>query len=374
MFNGDLLWNDNVTKRRWENTNDTLQQLPRIALDGAKQSIVDSPLFWDLDSEYTFFYREDGDRGHRADLYPRAYLPLTWKNYLSVEPSVGWRHTSWIMDRREDENLDRSTYRQIYDLELDLSTEFSKVIDSPVASADRIRHSIKPQAVYAYTPDQDQSDLPDFGTAIDRIAEKNTITYSLTNTFTARRKAQASPTGTARHAAPENTRKAVSALPRAYEYSRFCRFYLEQTYDIAAAREDAPEPFSDIFGELDIDIGPYVHVDADAEFDPYDSHLSSHNVAAVLADRRGDRLWIEHRYERDASESLHATLALRLTGRLTARGEYERDLQADNDILKGAGFLYTSQCWAFDFFYSVEDDDQRVSFNLTLNGLGGFGD
>ncbi len=274
-LNGDLRWDDNVINRRWEDSDDTLQQLPVISFNGAKQQAFDTGIYWDLDSEYTYFFREDGDRGHRADLYPRAYLPLKWKNYLSVEPSAGWRQTTWRMDRREDDTLDRSTYRQIYDARLDLSTEFSKVMVSPVAAADRIRHSIKPRVIYEYIPDQDQSDLPDFDTSIDRIDETNQITYSLTNTFTARAAAAARTAVPSREKADaekgrrppdriapsprqtaENARTIAvqedQAAPQRFDYHRFCRFYLEQTYDIAAERDDDPEPFSDIYGELDV--------------------------------------------------------------------------------------------------------------------------
>ena len=193
-LNGDLRWNDNVTKRRWEDTNDTLQQLPVIQFDGVKQQAFDTDVYWTLDSEYNYLYREDGPRGHRTDLYPRAYLPLKWKNYLSVEPSVGWRHTTWVMDRWEDESLDRSTYRQIYDARLDLSTEISKIMGSPVKTVDRIRHRIKPRVVYEYIPDQDQSELPFFSDR-DRLDGQNRVIYSLTNTFTART-AKAAPRAT----------------------------------------------------------------------------------------------------------------------------------------------------------------------------------
>jgi LPS-assembly protein len=130
-LNGTLLWNDNVTNRRWEATDDTLQQLPVIEFNALKQQAFGTGVYWDLDSEYTYFHRQDGERGHRTDLYPRAYLPLKWKNYLSVEPSVGWRQTAWVMDRQEDDSLDRSTYRQIVDARLDLSSEFSKIMRSP---------------------------------------------------------------------------------------------------------------------------------------------------------------------------------------------------------------------------------------------------
>ena len=378
-FNADLLWNDNVTNRRWEETDDTLQQLPRIEFDGAKQKVFSSLFYWDLDSEYTYFYREDGDRGHRADLYPRVYLPMKWKNYLSVEPSAGWRQTSWVMDRREDQTVDRSTYRQIYDLKLDLSTEFSKIMASPVTAVDRMRHSIKPQVIYTYVPDEDQTDLPDFDTAIDRIAAENSVTYSLTNILTGRREKKR--TAASKTIAEQDNAQPQpdippkgEAAPPTYDYNRLGRLYLEQTYDIAAARDDEPEPFSDIFGELDIHFGSYFRFDADASFDTYDSQFSSHNVAAIVADNRGDELRIQHRFERDESESIRCKLAIKLTHRLMVRGEYERDLEADNDILKGGGFLYTAQCWALDFFYSLEDDDDHsVSLNLHLMGLGGFG-
>ena len=396
-LNGDLRWNDNVTNRRWEDTDDTLQQLPVIEFDGIKQRAFGTGLYWKLDSEYTYFYREDGPQGHRTDLYPRAYLPLQWKNYLSVEPSAGWRQTTWVMDRREDETLDRSSYRQIVDARLDISTEFSKIMGSPIKTVDRIRHSVKPQVVYEYIPDQDQSDLPDFDTGIDRINAANTVTYSLTNTFTARTTkttrstipADKDTVAAAEKRPPDRNQKELAAAegsgrpgriqddqatPETFDYKRFCRFYLEQTYDIGGARNDDPEPFSDIYGELDFNFGRYLNINANARFDTYEGHFASYNVAGAVADRRGDRLRIEHSYDKDDNESISGTLSVKLTERLTARGEYERNLLAEKDLLKGAGFLYTAQCWSVDFFYAREGEDNKFLFSINLMGIGGFGE
>ena len=379
-LNGDLIWNDNVTNRRWEESDDTLQQLPVIQFNGVKQQAFGTGVFWDLDSEYTYFYREDGERGHRSDIYPRAYLPLRWKNFLSVEPSAGWRHTAWVMDRREDDTLDRSAYRQIIDARLDLSTELSKVMGSPVAAVDRIRHSARPRVIYEYIPDQDQSDLPYF-TALDRIGEKNLVTYSLTNTLTARTTKTFRSTTKARDslvseagAGLKNPMQGGTPTPTSFNYYRFCRFYLEQSYDIDAARDDQPEPFSDIYGELEFNFGRYVAVDSNARYNPYDNNISSHTIGAAIADHRGDRLWIEHSYQKDAFESIRGTLSVKLTDRLTARGEYERNLLAKKDLLKGAGFLYTAQCWSVDFFYAREGEDNKFLFSINLMGIGGFGE
>lgn len=377
-FNSDLLWRDNVTSRRWETSDTTLQSLPAIAFSGTKQPLWDSSLHWDLASGYTYFYREDGERGHRMDLYPRVYLPWSWKNYLALEPSAGWRQTAWVMDRRESETLDRSSYRQIYDARLDLSTELSRVMGSPLPGVDRIRHSVLPRVTYQYVPDQDQSDLP-FFTAVDRIAPVNRVSYSLTNLFTARRPRASSSgaaTGSGDPAPAEGLHPSMQTQPpavQAFDYERFCRFFLGQSYDIAAARDNRPRPFSDLLAELQFNLGRYVRVDSDAAYNTYTSRFSSHMVSAVLSDRRGNRLGLAHHYRDSINESVRGTLLLRLSDRLKARGEYERNLLDDTDIVKGAGILYTAQCWSVDFYYAVEGEDNRFSFMINLMGIGGFG-
>ncbi|BBO89353.1 LPS-assembly protein LptD [Desulfosarcina ovata] len=387
VFNADLLWNDNVVKRRWAEEDDTLQQLPVVMFNGLKQEVLDSGLYWDIDSEYTYFYREDGERGHRTDIHPRAYLPLRWNNFLSIEPSVGWRQTTWVMDRRTDDDLSRTSTREIYDFELDLSTEISKIMASPFGIADRIRHSIKPEVVYAYIPEQDQSDLPYF-TSSDRIEEANRITYSLTNTFTARMARPAPPSSSPSPGADEpatapppsptlppqdaETVPSPETVP-AFNYHRFCRFYLEQSYNIAAARENEREVLSDIYGELEIDLGRYLSVDADAEYDTYDTRFSAHNVEIRLKDNRGDQLSVEHRYKTRVNKSICGTLSVVLTDRLTVRGEYERNLMEEKDIVQGVGFLYQAQCWGMDVFFADEDGDLSVSVLINLMGVGNIG-
>jgi LPS-assembly protein len=66
---------------------------------------------------------------------------------------------------------------------------------------------------------------------------------------------------------------------------------------------------------------------------------------------------------------------LKLTDRLTVRGEYERNLLDGYDIIRGAGLLYTAQCWSVDLFSSVEkgDDNKQLAVLFTLTGIGGFG-
>ena len=74
-FNADARWYDDVVKRRSGAPDDTLQSLPEVTLDGTKQKIAGTPVYFDLLTGYSHFYREEGTYGQRADLYPRIYYP-----------------------------------------------------------------------------------------------------------------------------------------------------------------------------------------------------------------------------------------------------------------------------------------------------------
>lgn len=357
-------WNDNVVKRRWSQEDDTVQKLPRIDFDGSKQEILTSNIYYDIESEYTYFYRQDGDRGQRIDLYPRVYYPMKFKNYFSLEPSIGWRETAWRMDKAPGAALkDQHMSREIYDAQVDMSTEFSRVFDASLFKIDKIRHAVTPGLTYNYTPDLDQSKYPDFDDELDVISPENTVTWSLTSTFTSR----------SLPATAQGKTETTHKKPDLYSYNRFCRIYLEQSYDITKHRDDDPEPFSDISGELDLSMGAYVTIDADAKWDPYDEGFNAHNVALSLHSKRGDALTAEHRYEKNSVESIVGSAEAVLTDRLTARFSYERNLLTEKDITKSAGFLYKAGCWSLDLNFIEEESDQKVAFVITLYGIGAFG-
>ncbi len=58
---------------------------------------------------------------------------------------------------------------------------------------------------------------------------------------------------------------------------------------------------------------------------------------------------------------------------LEVYADYERDLYGTQDIKKGLGFLYKTQCWSIDFSYTHEDNDRKYAFIINLYGIGEFG-
>jgi LPS-assembly protein len=378
-------------------------RLPFLAFDGAKQQFQKTPFYFDLHSEYDYFYREQGSRGHRADLHPRFYLPYHYKNYFTFEPSIGLRETVWYTTKLDDDVLtpkvdeDRFQHRELYDIKLDLFSEISRVYHPDWSFVDRIKHTLRPQIVYDYIPPTSQDQFPnfdspisdlgesrecisaldnDFVNRIDRIDEKNLITYSITNTFRSR-----SP-GTMQKSDKPAKEKAVGD----YSYREFGRFKIEQSYDINKEKDVDSEPFSAVCAELELNPGRYFTMKADAAWSPYDGEFLSRNIAVGLSDNRGDRFYVQHRFDKDFDpleqeqigqdkiDSIYTELILKITDRWWAFAEYERNLQEGKDIKTGIGFLYASQCWAVDFGATDKEGDIEFSFMVNLYGLAGIGE
>jgi LPS-assembly protein len=370
-LNAEIRWYDDARQDSQNNTETILQNLPFITFNGSKQPILETPFHFDLKSSYAYFYRETGDKGHRADVYPRLYLPYSAQNYFFFEPSIGVRGTVWHWDKDEGTSTvrDWESYRGIYDLQLDLSTEFFRVYQLKGVKVDRFKHMVRPRVTYDYVPDQFQDNYPFFD-SIDRIERQNVLTYSLTNTFISRsRKYQTQQGGS-----PKIKPQADKAQERTdYSYAQACRIELEQHYDFNKANENDPEPFSPIYGKLELEPVRYLSLQADAEWSVYDTAFVSHNLAAILKNNRGDRAFIEHRYNRDTSESIYTDLNIEISRHLSTNIIYERNMQDGKDIKKALGFLYRAQCWSLILQYINEAEDQKYAFMVNLQGLGGYG-
>jgi LPS-assembly protein len=369
-LNAELRWYDNVIARRQQETDTTEQRLPTISFNGSKQQILTSPFYFDLASQYTYFYSEDGERDHRVDIHPRFYLPYTFGSYFTIEPSVGLRETIWHFDKKQYQTSDKKTlYRELYDLKLDLTSEVYQIFDFHAGSVERIKHAISPEIIWEYIPNKDQSELPDLD-EIDRIPEKNLITYSVTNTLTS--KFKKNPREKSGHSLDKSAGN-KNYEPSIYDYNEFCRFKLEQSYDINKEKEDDPEPFSPIHGELEVIPRRYLSLRADADWSHYDRNFRSRNISATLKDERGDSIFVEHRYQHDISETLYTDVSLKVSERLLMRGEYERNIFDGIDLKYGLGFLYKSQCWSLSSGITKEGEDLSFQFMITLYGIGQIG-
>jgi len=356
-LNAEFRWYDNVISRQQENRDTTVQRLPFIQLNAPKQPLGSSLFYGAMTNEYTYFYRENTDtdnrvtQDHRVDVHPRVYLPLNWKNYFTLEPSMGIRGTYWQVIDHEDplDGMDKNEtfHREMTDYRLDLSTEAYNILKADNHRIDRYKHTVIPRVVYSYIPEKNQSSYPEFD-AKDRIQKENRLTYSLTNLLTYRSRLKKRKLIDTQSPDPE------------FDYHQFLRLYLEQSYNLKDEDEDdssgwekktTRHSFSPLFGRLELALEKYITLETDAEWWRHEK-LISFNFSTTLQDRRGDKLSFAHRYKKDIDdidqeglESTYAKLQISINDSLSATAEYERDLYKNNNILTSIGALYRAQCW-----------------------------
>jgi LPS-assembly protein len=410
-LNGGIVWLDDTTERWTDEVaadasgpklDTQLQRLPLIRFDAMRQPLGESPLLFNMDTEWTYFYSDDNTRSARIDLHPRVTLPFRLGQALYVEPSAGLRQTAWFVEEFQDvpteEAKDDNTYRTLYDLKLDVSSEFSRVFATGTSGSEAVRHTILPRAIYEYIPEKDQDAYPAFyqqtadgqiflenqadttglDDSVNRIDPLNRITYSITNSFTA--KSAAPP--------EDDSEETATATAR---YNDFLRIKLEQYYDIREARgsdrvdPERKRPFSPIRAELEYAPARYLRLNADAEYDVYDNRLVTRNISATVNSPRGDEFVLSYRYDKgdfhfyewngsdEDIESLYGRLRLKLPFRFTVYGSNEYDLEENERIETIVGLVYEAQCWSLDVRYKDEDDDKEISFMFNLYGLGAIG-
>jgi LPS-assembly protein len=373
-FNFEPRWNED--SQRDSNTSQTLQRLPFVGFDGEKQKILSSPFYFELASQYNYFWRDEGPRGQRMDLYPRFYLPFRAANYLTIEPSAGLRETAYWMDKDNfDDEYDNHQWphRELFDTGLDVFTEISRVFDLQGQRVQKIKHAIRPQIGYEFIPDVNQSGLPRFD-PIDQIDKINQITYSLTNTLTSKSRVTQVKDPVA---APPEAQNTSDQKPINNHYQEFFRFKVGQSYDFEKSKKE----FSPIAAKLNITPGKYFAIDADAAWSVYDKAFLSHNVQTSLWDLRGDRFYVDYRYSKESEEiensesiqSISGKLTLQVTDRLSMLAEHQQNIESNLRIRTTAGFSYKAQCWSFDFKYIDEPNDRAFTFKINLLGLGGVG-
>ncbi len=354
----------------------TLQKYPEITLKGIKRPIAGTPLNFELDAAYDYYYRTEGQKGHLYDMQPVLSRPLRLGDYLQLTPQIGLKSTVW--DRDDNSVVANSATGKHGDRELYLAgatatTEIHRIFDVDGEEIDKIRHGIRPELIYTYIPNIYQDDAPDF---VIRIPEQNTLAYALTNTLTARLRDEGG----------------------GKSYLEFLRFKLAQTYDLKEARRgDAvplreKRPFSDIDMELDVKPSRYFSFAARNRFSVNSGDWKQANYDLNLRDLRGDSATVgyryaqtvveeinpsgssipfyPYRYSQASLEEINLTLKAVITKAISLTYFVREDETIHKTLETTYGLNYSKQCWSIDVQYSVTVDDKMYIVLLNLYGLG----
>ncbi len=341
-LNIDTIWYDDI-----KNTDDSIYKLPSVKLASVKQKIGKTNLYYDFDLGSEYLYREEADKIFSADIYPRFYLPIKFK-YFNLETSLGLRQTFWEVNGYGD-NKDEFLSRNLYDIKTDTSANIYNIFDSDFKNIDKIKHTIIPKISYEYMPDPDYNEYP------EPVAEKNIITYSVTNYLTSR-------------SVTKNKDKT------SYSYNRFVKIEFWQSFDFIKQNDNIDRPFSDIYAEIEIYPKKYFSIKGDIGWSPYENNLNALNIGFTLFDSRKDNIFVEYRYnEEEKIESFYTNTLFQLNDSIALYLIHERNLYTNLDITTTAGLSYTKRCWFTTLEYTREANENKIGFMVSLNGLGHFG-
>jgi len=323
----------------------TLQLLPRISFDVTRQRIGNSHFYYALASQYSNFWRDQGLRGQRLTARPSLSASFPLWDVIDVTPEVGYLERSYWGLSDDSGFLEDG----IVDFSTRISTRLQRVYAQPIGAIDKLRHSIEPEIVYLYAPEQDQSRLPSFD-SLDRIAEANRFEYALVQRLTARFSQE-------------------GGMPT---YRDILYLRLSQSYDL---REEAEEqPFSAIRGELTLLPTGWSRLRLDTTFDVDRGEWSKATIEGAVHDQHDNNLSAQYTNDRDQDleyGALQLNVAFLKPYYLSYAQRY--DFSSSEQLEQVIGIDYRQQCWSVLLSFSEREADRAVTLTFTMKGIGTVG-
>ncbi len=339
---------------------ETLQRLPELGLGLIRYRLGDTPFYASVESYATNFWREEGADGERLYIKPALSAVIKPGSWLEIVPQIAFYERLYSADAEDDEKF-------VPEFSLALATRLQKTFDVNRWGLDRIQHSIEPQVIYTYVPDEDQDDLPLFD-HYDRIERRKDITYALVNRLTAR----------------------STAVDGSMVYRELLNLRLSQRYDIDEARNNRSgkdQPFSDVRVELDFSPSENFSLYLNGLFPVHgDNRTRALNAGASIRDDKGNAARIGYSYKDEdylgiPTDYVNLQLDTSLLKPFYARFEERYDIHNNRELEKVLGLEYRSRCWSILLTYrnryrESEEDDKEIMLSFVLAGLGqnkGFG-
>ncbi|MDB6125507.1 MAG: Organic solvent tolerance protein [Pedosphaera sp.] len=195
---------------------ETVERLPDVRLNGFRQQIADTPLYYESESTIGYYRRLFSDTNifsanfsaARADTFHQITLPETLFGWLNFTPRVGGRFT-YYSEATGPGATTTEHYRKVFNTGAELTTKASQVwpgYQNHFFEMDGLRHIIEPSLNYVYVPSPSTPpsqlpqfdyeltnsfallpiDFPDFN-SIDSIDSQNVIRYGLRNRLQTKR-------------------------------------------------------------------------------------------------------------------------------------------------------------------------------------------
>ncbi len=323
----------------------TLQLLPRINFDAARQRIKESHFYYALETEYSHFWRQEGLRGERLMARPILAASFQLWDVVDVAPEISYRERYyWGLSDGSD-----SEHEGLAEYTTKINTRVQKIYHRPFGFLGKIRHSIEPELVYRYIPEVDQESLPDFD-SYDRIAEANQLEYALVQRLTVR----------------------SDRIDGAPTYRELFYLRLSQTYDLTNEARD--QRFQDLRIEMTLLPTEWLSLQADTTLDVDSGDWTKVAVTGKIEDQQENSLRVEYRY--DSAEAIdygRVDLSVAFLKPVYLNYQQRYEFATDEQLEQVIGIEYRQQCWSAQLSYREYNNDRAVMLTFTMRGIGSVG-
>ncbi len=330
----------------------TLQQYPEITLTAVNQPLGHTPLRFDMVTSYNNYYRSEGHKGALSEIRPAVSLPFSLGPYAQVTPRFAWSGAFWSARGEDLAGVDNNGSRNTYMTGGMVTSEIHRIYVLQGKFVEKIRHGIRAEVGYDYSPHVKQSDMPDYVEVMDK---QNRLTYALINTVMAKMKAGLEG-------------------PR---YREIMRLKLSQTYDIDREWPDWDDDigakkrnFGTVDMEMDLNPLSYLSLKSRSRFDVHDGSWLRSNNDLVLTTPRGDRVSLGYHYTRDLIEAINLSLRAKINREIDLEVTLKQNELAKRTVEQTYAVNYQRQCWGIKVGYSDSADDRQIFASLNLFGFG----
>ena len=333
------------TKNLQVDESTTLQYLPRITFDAARQKVGSTPFYYALETEYTNFWRQEGLRGERFMAKPVLAASVQLWDVIGVSPEISYRERYyWNLSDNSDsegEGLAEFTTR--------INSRVQKIYNRPLGFHGKLRHSVEPELVYRYIPEVDQGNLPYFD-SYDRIDEANQIEYALVQRLTARFD----------HADGQPS------------YREFLYLRLSQIYDLTS--EASNQRFQDLRLQMTLLPQDWISLSTDVTLDVDTGDWTEIAATGKIQDQQENSLRVEYSYD-EVDEIDYGLIDLSVAFLkpvyLTYQQRYE--FSTHEQLEQVVAIEYRQQCWSAQLSYREREDDRSIMLVFTMLGIGSVG-
>jgi LPS-assembly protein len=338
----------------------TLQRLPSLSFDATPTWIDGAPLYYTVAGSWTDFWRSEGTKGNRLDLFPRLAYPLHWASFVNVEPSAGVRSTNYLVDWQENS---RSPWqgRLLSDVRVDFSSRLNRVYPMEVGNFQAIQHAIRPEIIYEYVPKVSHENIPSFD-QLDKDLARNNVLFGF-QTFLTTKEEQKDA---------EN-----NPVPNFREVLRFQalqQFNFERPPFDPLLNPDPKLGLANLNLRLDLMPKSYLTLTYDSIWLPDEARSKQQDFIMGFDSGRGQILRLGYQYRNDFPiDEVIAETGLKLLKNVYINTYHDYSFKKQELFNQGYGIRYIHGCWGLGFIFQREAGDNRFMVSVNLLGLGTIG-